>query len=249
MIADIGRTIVNLTAPNGEVFAFFNSEIANKADINYFEKHIAKSEYRITYSETEKKRKYRALHYARYLPNGAIDPNPRVVPCQLLPHAKDTTQLIAPLYETITPGVGYMRDKTAFNLVFWSNLSDKKNTLAQDQAGNFQYDPSKILRFENDKLEEVDLDDYSWKILCSASIEWRNLRTIGGIINDTNQIRTPLITAVYVIMAQEGNIAIDFSGGGSGGGMRRHNHTDNNNAGFAHGVFATGTALQPINWK
>ena len=121
--------------------------------------------------------------------------------------------------------------------------------MKKDSLGVYEYDSSKILRFENDQLEEVDLDNYSIKLLCSAQITWERLKTVGGTVNDSKALVTPIIRQVFILMVQEGNIAIDFSGGGTGGGMRRHNHADNNNAGFAYAVFAPGTSLQPINWK
>ena len=248
MIADVGRNSCNLSAPNGEVFAFYNSVIDNKQDIVYYENSVTYPKYRIVYGEVEKKRKYRALHYTRYLPNGALDPVPRVVPFLYFDAAGDATQVVSPLFEVITPTVGRLPGRPGFNLMFWTNLSEKKNTLEKDSNGIFLYDKSKILRFENDKLEEVDLDDYSIKLLCSAQIMWERLKTIGGSVNDAGPLLTPVIRSVYVLMVQEGNIAIDFSGGGMGG-MRRHNHSDNDNAGFAYAVFAPGTSLQPINWR
>jgi len=249
MIADVGRTACTLSAPNGDVYAFFNAEIENKATINYYEKHIAKSKYRIEFSEIEKKKKYRALHYARYLPNGILEATPRVVPFVYYDAAGDTTQIISPLYEVITPTLGNLPGRPGVNLIFWTNLSEKNNTLKKDSLGAFEYDRTKILKFENDKLEEVDLDNYSIKLLCSAQVTWERLRTVGGSANDAKQFVTPVVQQVYVLMVQEGNIAIDFSGGGTGVGMRRHNHADNNNGGFAYAVFAPGTSLQPINWK
>lgn len=249
MIADVGRTACTLSAPNGDIYAFFNAEIENKATINYYEKHIAKSKYRIEFSEIEKKRKYRALHYARYLPNGILEATPRLVPFVYYDEAGDTTQIISPLYEVITPTLGNLPGRPGMNIIFWTNLSEKNNTLKKDSLGAFEYDRTKILKFENDKLEEVDLDNYSIKLLCSAQVTWERLRTVGGSANDAKQFVTPVVQQVYVLMVQEGNIAIDFSGGGTGVGMRRHNHADNNNGGFAYAVFAPGTSLQPINWK
>ena len=249
MIADVGRTACTLSAPNGDIYAFFNAEIENKATINYYEKHIAKSKYRIEFSEIEKKKKYRALHYARYLPNGILEATPRLVPFVYYDEAGDTTQIISPLYEVITPTLGNLPGRPGMNIIFWTNLSEKNNTLKKDSLGTFEYDRTKILKFENDKLEEVDLDNYSIKLLCSAQVTWERLRTVGGSANDAKQFVTPVVQQVYVLMVQEGNIAIDFSGGGTGVGMRRHNHADNNNGGFAYAVFAPGTSLQPINWK
>lgn len=249
MIADIGRTACTLSAPNGDVYAFFNAEIENKSTINYYEKVISRARYRIEFSEVEKKKKYRALHYARYLPNGILETSPRLVPFVDYDAAGDATQVISPLYEVITPTLGNLPGRPGFNLIFWTNLSEKTNTLKKDSLGVYEYDSSKILRFENDQLEEVDLDNYSIKLLCSAQITWERLKTVGGVVNDSKALVTPIIRQVFILMVQEGNIAIDFSGGGTGGGMRRHNHADNNNAGFAYAVFAPGTSLQPINWK
>lgn len=249
MIADIGRTVCNLTSPSGDIYAFFNSEIINKSKVNYYETQIAQSKYRIEFSEIERKKKYRALHYSRYLPNGVLEASPRIVPFVYYSAAGDATQIISPLYEVITPTLGKLPGRPGFNLMFWTNLSEKKNTLIKDSLGVYKYDPSKILKFENDKLEEIDLDNYSIKLLCSAQITWEKLRTVGGVANDSKRYFTPVVKEVFILMAQEGNIAIDFSGGGTGSGMRRHNHADNNNGGFAYAVFAPGTSLQPINWK
>lgn len=248
MTADVGRTSCNLSAPNGDVYAFFNTVIDNKQDVNFFENSASPAKYRIVYGEVEKKRKYRALHYSRYLPNGVLEPTPRVVPYAAADAAGNTTQVISPLFEAITPAIGMLPGRPGFNLMFWTNLSERKNSLEKDSLGIYQYDSSKILRFENDKLDEVDFDDYSIKLLCSAQILWEQLKTSGGAINDTKPFLTPVVRSIYILMVQEGNIAIDFSGGGTGG-MQRHNHSDNNNGGFSYAVFAPGTSLQPINWK
>ena len=250
MIADVGRTVCNLMAPNGEIYAFFNSVIETKSNAEFYGAYEAASKYKIVFSETEKKRKYRALHYARYLANGILESNLRIVPYVENENiAYDASAVITPLYEAITPTIGQMPGLPGFNLMFWSNLSEKKNTLEKDAVGSFIYDSKKILRFENDKLEEVDLDNYSVKILCSAVITWERLRTSWGGVQDEKAYQVPVIKKVYVLSVQEGNIAIDFSGGGSGGGIGRHNHSDNSNGGFAYAVFAPGTSLQPINWK
>ena len=249
MIADVGRTACVLTAPNGEVFAFFNSVISNKDTVSFFAPGYEFSKYRLVYGEVEKRSEFRALHYSRFLSNGVLSPLPRVVPFDKEGAvANDSSIIVSPLYETITPSAGKLPGKPGIQLMFWTNLTERTVSLKKDPIGAYIYDPDKILRFENDKLEEIDLDSYSIKLLCSALITWERLRASGGTTNDTNYVVTPVIKAVYVLMLQEGNITIDFSGGRSGG-MRRHNHADNNNAGFAYAVFAPGTSLQPINWK
>lgn len=263
MIADIGRNPCVMSAPNGQVFAFYNSTIINKDTISYIDGGFTK--YQLIFGEAEKAGQFRALHYSRFLVNGSLGIEPRLVPYMTAvdesgtggsgnsgssdkgqTSRKITTQ---PLYEVITPTIGNLPGIPGSQFMFWTNLKDKSNTLEKDSTGSFIYDPSKILRFESDKLEEVDLDNYSIKLLCSALITWELLKASGGNANDTKPVYTPIVKAIYILLVQEGNIAIDFSGGGMGGGMRRHNHADNNNAGFAYAVFAPGTSLQPINWK
>ncbi len=251
MIADIGRNPCLLTAPNGDCFAFFNSVLTLTGDVSYFAAGYGPARYRLELSAVEKRSAFRALHYSRFYANGALDSTPRPVPFDDGNHSDASTIAVSPLYETITPCVGKLPGRAGFNIMFWTNLSERRNTLQKDAVGAYIYDSSKILRFENDKLEDVDLDSYSVKLLCSALIAWERLRASGGSVNDAGYVVTPVVRAVYVLMVQEGNIAIDFSGGGSGGsgGLRRHNHADNNNAGFAYAVFAPGTSLQPICWK
>lgn len=248
MIADVGRTVCSISAPDGDIFYFFNAEIENKATINYFEKNSDNVKYKLVYSDMEKKKKYRALHYSKYYPNSTEGKIPRVVPFSPFVSTSDDLQVISPLYEVITPSLGNLPGRSGINIVFWTNLSENKNTLRKSSSGAFIYDSTKILRFENDKLEEVELDNYSIKLLCSAQITWERLQAIGGSYNDTKSHLTPVVKEVFVLTVQEGNIAIDFSGGG-GRGMWRHNHSDNNNGGFAYAVFAPGTSLQPVNWK
>lgn len=244
MIADIGRGIVSQVSPNGESYAFFNAEILNKTKIVY--KDVFDEEkYTLTFSSIETTNKYRALHYARYYANGIIDQTPRIVP-----YIKDEDKNdVSPLYETIEPSMGNLPGRPGFNLLFWTNLASKANTLEKDQNDCYQYDESKILKFQNDKLEEVDLDSYAIKLLCSAQIIWTQLKTVGGGVSDSKTLFVPVVNKILILMVRTGNIAIDFSGGGGGGGVGRHNHADNNNGGFAYAVFAPGTSLQPISWK
>ena len=54
MIADVGRTVCNLMAPNGEIYAFFNSVIETKSNAEFYGAYEAASKYKIVFSETEK---------------------------------------------------------------------------------------------------------------------------------------------------------------------------------------------------
>ncbi|MBQ4479694.1 MAG: hypothetical protein II943_03555 [Victivallales bacterium] len=157
--------------------------------------------------------------------------------------------LALPLYEVITPQAGILPGRPGFVLSFWTNLSEAASGLL-GMDGRYHYDSTKILRFDANALGDVDLDSYSWKILCTAEVIWDRMKVNGGTlaIADTNMMPIPVVTHIEVNLALNGNLAIDFGSGEGGGGMRRHNHADNSRGGFAYAVWAPGCTLNPVNW-
>ncbi|MBO4620678.1 MAG: hypothetical protein J5654_11290 [Victivallales bacterium] len=157
--------------------------------------------------------------------------------------------LALPIYEVITPQAGILPGRPGFVLSFWTNLSEAASGLL-GMDGRYHYDSTKILRFDANALGDVDLDSYSWKILCTAEVIWDRMKVNGGTlaIADTNMMPIPVVTHIEVNLALNGNLAIDFGSGEGGGGMRRHNHADNARGGFAYAVWAPGCTLNPVNW-
>lgn len=235
-----GNTYVFLNYPtNGENVYFYESEDGSMGQLKF----------PLSYANSDKSIRYRALHYFIITPYGQKQV-PRAVPYLYIP--PETTDDIAPeatpLYESIGPYLS-SRSGQGPSFAFWSNLSGDISSLPMDSLGNYLYDPDQILRFDSDALDDVDTDLYSSRILCEAKVEFDYLYAIGDSYDSTSPVCIPYIYEIRVLTASADGIILDFGAGGGGGGMRRHNHADNDNGGYAYSIFAPGTSLQPINWK
>lgn len=251
--AEIARNLCPLTAPDGTQFVFFNTEVISKGRIDFIEDiKTSVAKYSIVFTDDEVKKKYRALHYSRYYLNSAIEAIPRLVPFSGITPKEQTemamnqgTAYASALYEAISPAAASVPGFPGACLLFWTNLTEPFHISGNNTS---EYERSKIVKFENDKLEDYDLDLYTHKALCAAMIDWQQLKTVGGFVQDSSRITTPVVTAVHVLMTEKSRAVVDFSNG-SGGGLNIHNHSDNSNGGFAYAVFAPGTSVQPVNWR
>lgn len=245
MIADIAKTPCAVTGPDDFTYLFFNHPMVGGTDIVFAGGDGG--EKRMVFGDDEKLHAYRCLHYLRAPASGGAPGMPRPVPYHDT-NAPDSA-LYTPLYEVITPQAGVQPGRPGLALSFWTNLAEAATTLEQD-GNEYIYDPLKVLRFDNNALGDIDLDSYSWKLLCTAQIVWDRMTLTGGTQGyaDTKPLPVPVVTHVAITLALQGNLAIDFGAGGGGGGMTRHNHADNSRGGFAYAVWAPGCTLNPVNW-
>lgn len=247
-----GKTVCTVNTPNdNERVVFFNAAIDESSSISYQDNSGA-IKYVMTLSGKEKQEGRRCLHYRRFKLGDQVESTKRVVPFADLTLAAPTTQpsasAVSPLYETITPNILDMDGTKNDSVLFWSNWSS--DDVPMNSQGRYVYSTDSIYKFDEFNLEDADLEATSTRVLCSAHLSWEFLSTTGGLVQDTGTLYVPIIRSVIILLVQNDGMIVDFSAGsGSGSGMaRRHNHSNNDQCGFAYGVAAPGTSLQPINW-
>ena len=253
MTAFCGRTICNILTPDGtEKIALFNSSIEETSNVHYFSQD-GSIKYQMPLTSNERQSGYRALHYARYKNNTQLESIRRIVPfydLSLQIESQDPERqfsTVSPLYEVIGPSLLDIDGSKNDSLMFWTNSSS--SDVPVDSLGKYVYKSENVLHFDENNLEEADLDSTSTRMLCSALLGWDILRTSGSIALDLSEKWTPIVLSVSILSVSNDGLAVDFSCGGSSSGIGRHNHSNNSQGGFAYAIFAPGTSLNPINWK
>lgn len=240
MITDVGKTTPSLFMGDGSIYTFVNETISQASWI--FKDTNNAVRYTTSIQSSALTAKNRALHFYRSYPGsrfGAIK-----IPVVFIPYSTQSSSSGAAtqfLYECIAPQITVNKEQV-FQLIFWTNVNGTADFKEDTSSGEIMYSQKDVVKFSNDELGNIEAT--STKVLCSANINFEMLTPTNAA-----RMQVPVIRKIVVLdTISDGNVITDFAGGG-GNGLRIHNHSDNNNGGFAFGVYAPSGVMRVLSWE
>lgn len=236
MTTDVGKTTPSIFMGDGSVYTFVNDTITNGS----WKFRDTTNSIRYTTSDSQAvAAKYRALHFYRSYPGSRY--STVKIPVIYIPKSVETSAQGAStqfLYECMSPQIAVNKEQV-FQLFFWTNVTSTDDMNKENDE--ITYNQNSVVKFSN---EDMDVETGSVKVLCSANINFELLST-----TEITRMQMPVIRKISVLdVVNDGNVVTDFAGG-SGNGLKIHNHADNNNGGFAFGVYAPSSIMRVLSWQ
>lgn len=202
MIGHTGKNISTAVAPNGDLYSFWNDYYATMP-ASIVLKDISDATL-FTFTKTETSQ-YRCLLYQKHYANSSS--TSAIYPILF----NDTTDLSAsviyPLYECLNPQVYFNNAKGGAVLTFWSNMTSDYDETTK------VYDRTKVIKFEEDKLDNPTVPASFKRCLFSAPLIF-NQYAIGSL--STIDVFPICLKPHLVYFKTDTNPVTDFSLGGGG---------------------------------
>ena len=243
MINDVGKTSVSIRM-NGCIINMFNTTIVSNQSLTFLDEN---DRVKFNYTVNEDGLGSRALFYTYSFSTDPIETHTRPVlfiPPSVAQEYNYENQPCIPLYEVISPSLS-KKESVIYQLTWWTNTTE---TVVQNSMGVYEYDYSKIKKFYTATLGDIEDNQNSSKLLCTAPITFDMLKC--AEYGDSYVMMTPIIQDIAILAAISGEgYIVDFStGSGGGGGNKIHSHLNTQDCGFAGAVFMPSSTPKVMSW-
>ena len=256
-VSHVAKSPISIPLTDGSYCALFNEVTTGYSASYYIDPERTSFYTRLDMSTFSEQR---CLQYQIYSDTFVYNPDSVLA----VPYMSDINSLDTdgfnvsqPIFECISPTAIYCDEKGVANVLFWTNLK-KGEILNLNEKGQYIYEPEKILKINNKKINEFTFEKGKiTRLLCSVTISFQQLYVKGDVSDGLSvapKSLVPIATDIIVLkQIKADSPVLDFSTGGgleNKTSLSRHAHMNNNDCGFAFAVFHPGTSVPLGNpWK